>query len=262
MLNSEYFKEYESVSENIKFITNSKIRLKILATLYNKPSAMKDIHLSTSLSYSSISSNISKLEEKKLVYRESNIYFLNNDIKLYLMFILDFNKSLLFINEFSSLFMKHNISNFPRDLLNQLYLLEDSELIESSKNDIYRPYDTIKNILNKESNLKIVLPFYYHNLINSISSAVENNNSVEIILSKNIASNFKENSLNNNVKCFKVEENSCFSLFLSNKSMALGLFKKEGSYDQNRILYSENKNSLIWAENLFNNTLLKNSLNP
>ena len=35
--------------------------------------------------------------------------------------------------------------------------------------------------------------------------------------------------------------------------MNLGLFKNDGSYDQNRILNSDNPDSLKWANTLFEN---------
>ncbi|MCQ2972350.1 MAG: DUF1724 domain-containing protein [archaeon] len=33
--------------------------------------------------------------------------------------------------------------------------------------------------------------------------------------------------------------------------MSLGLFKNDGSFDQNRLLTSQNEKSVIWANNLF-----------
>ena len=60
--NQECMENYETISEEIKYITNSLVRLKILATLYEQPLNMKDINRTTGLSYSSISSNMFGLE--------------------------------------------------------------------------------------------------------------------------------------------------------------------------------------------------------
>ena len=40
---------------------------------------------------------------------------------------------------------------------------------------------------------------------------------------------------------------------ICDESMNLGLFKNDGSYDQNRILNSDTEESLIWANELFEN---------
>ncbi len=60
--NQECMENYETISEEIKYITNSLVRLKILATLYEQPLNMKDINRTTGLSYSSLSSNMFGLE--------------------------------------------------------------------------------------------------------------------------------------------------------------------------------------------------------
>ena len=80
--NENYLKSYDSISEEVKYLANSIIRLKILATLFVCPLNMKDINSITSLSYSSISSNLHNLELKGHVYREHNKYFLSNSTKL------------------------------------------------------------------------------------------------------------------------------------------------------------------------------------
>ena len=49
--------------EEMKFLINSEIRLKILGCLYNSSSSIKEIEEKTNYSYSSILDNINKLEQ-------------------------------------------------------------------------------------------------------------------------------------------------------------------------------------------------------
>ena len=72
--NQECMENYETISEEIKYITNSLVRLKILATLYEQPLNMKDINRTTGLSYSSISSNMFGLELGGFIDRSGNLY--------------------------------------------------------------------------------------------------------------------------------------------------------------------------------------------
>ena len=74
-------KNYESISEEVKHLTNSLVRLKILAILYEQPLNMKGINKTTGLSYSSISSNMVSLELEEYIYREGNFYFISNVAK-------------------------------------------------------------------------------------------------------------------------------------------------------------------------------------
>ena len=62
--------------EDIKFLINSEIRLKILGCLYNSAASIKQIEEKTNYSYSSILDNINKLEKKKiyLQYRRKVLF--------------------------------------------------------------------------------------------------------------------------------------------------------------------------------------------
>ena len=74
----EYIENIDSIFEDVKFASNSFVRLKILATLFEKPQNMKELTENTNLSYSSVSSNMHEMELKHFVYRDHNKYFLIN----------------------------------------------------------------------------------------------------------------------------------------------------------------------------------------
>ena len=67
MLKLDFNKEYlNDFQEEMKFLINSEIRLKILGCLYNSSASVKQIEEKTNYSYSSILDNINKLEQKKV----------------------------------------------------------------------------------------------------------------------------------------------------------------------------------------------------
>ena len=61
--NEDYLNDFQ---EEMKFLINSEIRLKILGCLYNSSASVKQIEEKTNCSYSSILDNINKLEQKKV----------------------------------------------------------------------------------------------------------------------------------------------------------------------------------------------------
>ena len=67
---SRTIKNYESISDDLKFLPKSLIRLKILKTLYECPMDMKQINHKTKINYSAISNTIHKLELDGYIYRE------------------------------------------------------------------------------------------------------------------------------------------------------------------------------------------------
>ena len=66
------------VEDDLKFLNNSEIRLKVLVDLLDGPLKIRDINRSSLLSYSSISSNVHKLCEEGYVEKIHNSFQLTN----------------------------------------------------------------------------------------------------------------------------------------------------------------------------------------
>ena len=240
-------KNYESISEDIKYISNSLIRIKILAVLYEGPMNMKEINEKTGLSYSSISGNMHKLELKGFVYRELNKYHLSQDMKLHMEDILELNEIIGLVNEFFNILDRHVVDIIPNQSVEELFLLGKANLIESEGVDAYKTYNYIENILKSCENVKCVLPFYYENF----SRLLNKKKKAELLVHRDVLLIY-ENALDmGNISSFKMD--NCFLLIITDEVMILGLFKQSGDFDQNRLLTSKNEDSLLWANNLFEN---------
>ncbi|MGN0177482.1 MAG: transcriptional regulator FilR1 domain-containing protein [Methanobrevibacter sp.] len=254
--NKNYLKSYDSISEEIKYLTNSIIRLKILAALYKCPLNMKDINSTTSLSYSSISSNLHNLELKGIVYREHNKYFLSNSSTLEVEQVLRLSNLLDLLNDFFNILDKHLVDVIPNQSVIELYLIGNAHLIESDGVDAYRIYKFIEEALESADEVKCILPFYHETFNDKLNKLVKNNKKVEVIIPHNLLKIFNEKSEIENLSFFKEEK--LFLLINTNESMILGLFKEDGSFDQNRLLTSKNSDSIKWANNLYENFKNKN----
>ena len=124
---SNYLKNYDVVSDDVKFAANSIIRLKILASLLEKSQNMKDLAKSTELNYSSISSTLHGLEIRDFVYRESNKYFLSNSLKVQIKHVLELKEVVNLLNRFFNIIEGHVIDMVPEKSINELYLLGKAE---------------------------------------------------------------------------------------------------------------------------------------
>ena len=249
--NNNYLKDYESISKEVKYITNSISRLKILAALYECPKNMKELTESTGLSYSSVSSTMHNLELKDFVYRESSKYYLSNSMKIEIENILELNEIMEVISKFFNILDKHLVDMIPNSSIAELYLLGQASLIESGDVDAYRTYNYIENALAEAGCVKCILPFYYENFNEQLNKLVMDKKSVEAIVSQNILHVFEKKSDVKMIYSFKKDIN--FLLIVTDNAMILGLFKDDGNFDQNRLLISKNKDSIKWAYNLFKN---------
>ena len=110
--NKNYLKNYDSISEDVKFAANSIIRLKILAALYEKPQNIKELSQNTRLNYSSISGILHDLELKEFVYRESNRYYLVNSIHTQMANVLELKEVVNLLNNFFNILDGHIVSTW------------------------------------------------------------------------------------------------------------------------------------------------------
>ena len=246
-----YLENYDSISDEVKYLNMSLIRLKILAVLYDEPLTMKDLNYNTRLSYSSISSNMHHLELRGHVYRYKNKYFLSNSTRLQIEEVLELENIMKLLNEFFNILDKHLVKMIPNQSVAELYLLGKANLIESDGIDVYKMYNYIEDVLTSAGEVKCVLPFYHENFNEKLNDLVDENKNVEAVVPEVIIGLFEEKSRIKKLSGFKGEHN--FLLIITDEVMILGLFKDDGYFDQNRLLTSKNEDSILCANNLFEN---------
>lgn len=253
---SNYLKNYDVVSDDVKFAANSIIRLKILASLLEKSQNMKDLAKSTELNYSSISSTLHGLEIRDFVYRESNKYFLSNSLKVQIKHVLELKEVVNLLNRFFNIIEGHVIDMVPEKSINELYLLGKAELVESVGIDAYKINTCIESSLADANRARCILPFYQLNFNERLNSLVNDGKFVDLIVSDEIYEIYEKKSDSRYLSSFKSKNN--FLLIVTDKMMILGLFKDNGHFDQNRLVVSENKDAMMWANNLFRNFKKRN----
>lgn len=251
--NEIYLDNYEEISDEIKHITNSVIRLHLLFSLLESNMTMKEINDITGLSYSAISSNIHTLESSGFIFREGNKYFLSNDMEFYLKNLNELNKTINVLDGFNNLFENHKVRGIPDDLISTIHMIKDSNLLESSGINAYKINKIILKNIKKSDSLKALIPINFQDLTDSLDELLEKDKKVELKIAKSIYNSFAENIdlKRSNLKISGIEKDFDFLLIIADKIMMFGLYKKDGSYDQNRILISESPESLKWAFNLF-----------
>lgn len=249
--NEEYVNNVDSIFDDVKFASNSFIRLKILATLYDKPQNMKELTETTNLSYSSISSNMHEMELKNFVYRENNKYFLTNSAKVRIADAMEFNGVIKLLNDFFNIIDSHVVDLIPVASVCELHLLGKANLMESSGVDAYRTYNFIDKCLAMADHVTCVLPFYYEPFFNNLDELASRNKEVELLVPEGIFEKIEETTKIRNLDFFTEED--VFLLIITDQVMILGLFMENGYFDQNRLITSKNENSILWAYNLFEN---------
>jgi predicted transcriptional regulator len=254
--NTNYLENYDFVSEDIRYIANSIIRLKILASLFEKPQNMKELATNTKLGYSSISSTIHGLELKDFVFRESNKYYLVNSLKAQMKNVLEVKEVVNLLNRFFNIVDGHVVDMIPHESITELHLLENAELLESGGIDAYKIHDFIEDTLGGAKRIQCILPFYQLNINKKLNNLVKKGRLVEVMACDEVFEIYEEKCESKYLYPFRQKNN--FFLIVSDEVMILGLFKEDGYFDQNRLLTSKDDNCIDWANNLFKNFKINN----
>jgi predicted transcriptional regulator len=248
------------INNDIKFLAKSEIRLKILSELYNNPDNVRGLVQKTNITYSSVSSNIGKLEKNNYITKVENKYHINPMTEVYFKTLIDFKNSMDLVNDYDAFWNKHNLNQLSINSIKRITDLKNSKLIETTPIDIYKTHNTIKKQINDSKNIKAIFPYLHPDYPKLIEKILRNKGSVELIVPRNI---FKElifrvdgkirkNSIKKgNLKVYLFKDELNLYLTICDESMSLGLFKNDGSFDQNRILVSDDFHSYNWANELF-----------
>lgn len=248
------------LNSDIKFLAKSEIRLKILSELYNHPNNIRGIVNKTKITYSSVSSNMAKLEQNNHIKKIKNKYHINPMTVIYFKTLMDFKNSIELITAYNTFWGKHNIKQLNLESIKSITDLKESELIETTPLDIYRTHNVIKEQLIKSNSVKAIFPYLHPDYPQLIENILKNNGNVELIIpndiNKALMSQINEKIRRTALKEKRLKVNPAKSdlkiyLTICDESMGLGLFKNDGSFDQNRIVISENEKSRDWALNLF-----------
>ena len=251
---------HNDVIKEMKFFTQSEIRLKILSELNKNPNNVRGLVKDTHITYSSISSNIGKLERENYIRKIKNKYHVNPMTKVYFKTLMDFKNSVEMINDYNSFWNQHNINQLSINAIKRITDLKNTTLIETTPIDIYKTHNTIKKQLINSQNVRAIFPYIHPEYPKIINTILLRGGTIELILPQNIFKEFiyrintslrKKGLKTGKLKFYKFKNELNLYLTICNKNMSLGLFKNDGSFDQNRILVSGNYNSYKWACDLF-----------
>ena len=248
------------IQENIKFLINSEIRLKILGCLYNSAASIKQIEEKTNYSYSSILDNINKLEKKNYIYSIGDKFYLYNTTRLNLTNALYFNKSAKFLRENAD-YLNQSLLDIEDDTIKDLSSLEGSKLIESNNIDLFKATEVFQRSLMGFKFLKGIFPYFHPRHEDIISYWIDNECTVELILPDEVSEAVKKFIIdyipkspgvkNKFVKLKPNDNNIKLAFTVSNKCFVLALYTKSGQFNRNSVLVSTNPEAITFGLKLF-----------
>ena len=142
------------INNDIKFLAKSEIRLKILSELYEGPNNIRGLVKNTNITYSSVSSNISKLEQNDHIEKIDNKYHINPMSEIYFKTLMDFKTSVDLITDFNDFWDEHNLNQLSIDCIMNItdlkeYLGRDWEAVQERIDTSLRSDISLLNTTNE-----------------------------------------------------------------------------------------------------------------
>ncbi|MBZ9571683.1 DUF1724 domain-containing protein [Methanobrevibacter sp. TMH8] len=255
-----YLDLYEEVMEEIKFLTNSEIRMNVLKYLSNLSANIKDLSLATNLKYSAVSHSIHRLMEYGYLYDDDGKFGLNNIALMKFMNFMNFRDSFCILRDYMDFWDDHDISCISVEDLSDLSSLKRSYLVESIRTDIYQPQNIFKEVLMNSNTVRSIFPFINSDYPIIFENLLKNSVNIELLCEKSVTQNFiqsidtetlKKGLKNGNFKIKSLKKNINLFLTITDDFMFFGLCKDSGKFDQNRLLVSNESKAIDWANKIF-----------
>ena len=262
----DILKRYEDIKGDIKFVTTSSVRAKIVLSLNKRNKDLNTLKNELDLESSAALHALKKLESHNIIIKKENEYSLSSVGKLYAIRSENLFKSFYTIKKYEKIWLNHWIDGIPKNLLKEIKCLSNSFLVESTPVDIIKPYSLFAKLMTEAHEVRSVSPIFYYPYINLYKNALKRDANMELILTPLILAKMTETAgaevLNQilsskNFKLYRIEEDIKVAFTITENFLAMGLFSTEGLYDATINLISYDADAIKWGNKLFNYYLNK-----
>lgn len=256
---TDNLKIYEKVKDNLKFISSSTVRTKIIISLTRGTTTLKDLKEQLGVDSSTILHAMKKLVNKNLVYKEGDEYFISQTGIVIGLKLIDMIKMLFIFNHKEDLIFG---SELPVDLIWELNELNFSDFILPENSDFIF-YHHFHNYIMKSKNLRGVSSICNTNILETFRLIAENDKQLEVIVTPQVIretrdvldSDILDLCLNlisdEKIKIWTIERDLSLSFFITDDLIFLGLLTNHGDDVDLKDMISYNSNAVDWGNCLF-----------
>lgn len=251
MAPKDIFELYEEIKDDLKFITSSDIRAKIVISLNEGPKKLGDLKDEVHMRSSSILHSMSQLEAKNLITREFQNYSLSQTGEMSAIVLMEMVNSLYLIKSNEEFWLNHKINEIPEYLMDKIDCLGNFKVIKSSLSDSPEQSPFNELLLGSKVIKGIISPL----IIQDELGVVDKKEDVCIILADGnlnevIAGFNLQKDTTENIKLWKIKEDLKLILIVTDKFILLNLPPAHKN-DSISYLMSETEESIKWGNKLF-----------
>jgi len=253
------YKIYEEVEEELKFLTTSGVRIKMLASLLEKPKTSTQLKDEIGVGASTVIHAARDLEQEGLLIEKTDGYHLTTIGKIMTLKLLEIIKTIYAMKRSKNFWMKHSIDGIPEKSIKNIYMLCEHELLTSSIRNVFKTLSVYMEITKKAKEFYGVSPVFVEAFVNLVTKLLNRGTKVNLVITEDVFEELKRINKkglkkvleNKNLSLWVIKETPPVAFTVTDAVFSLGLFDEEGVYDPTQDIVSFDKEALEWGRELF-----------
>lgn len=250
---------YEGVKEDLKFLTTSGVRIKLLISLNKENMTMDQFRDEFGYRTSTILPVLAELKSKDLIYKDDRQYGLTPYGKLISLKLIDFIEVLHMFKKQERFWKNHETHGIPDLFFRSIGSLSRSTIIEDMPADLFATHRHFIELLGECEVVNGVSPFIHPDFPDLFKVFVESGVVVRLVVTypvlKLMCDRHKDvlqhvaNMPNFSLRV--TDEDVKVAFTVTEKLLSLGFFRPDGTYDYGMDLVSEDAAAIRWGSALF-----------
>jgi len=236
--------------EKVRYLLSSELRLKTLRVLLESDMTLEQIKDYIDKQETNLLRTLKELQDINLVTLEDKTYSLTSTGYLATRNVMSVLDNWQTISKYARCINYHSFKKFPLEFARYMFMLDESERIESPSSDIHKTRRLYAQQLKEVTDMKIILPIYSKQYLKYIFDTIKNNNATtEIVTSRNIYEAIKKSKFGEEMKKFRhegklrifVTQDDVHEIFLTltDKGSSICFFFKDDTFDDTTFFWKE-----------------------
>jgi predicted transcriptional regulator len=250
---------YNEIQEELKFLTTSGVRIKLLVSLNNEKMTVDQFRDEFGYRTSTILPVLAELKSKDLIYKEDRQYGVTPYGKLISSKLIDFIETLCMFKTQERFWKSHETYVIPDLFFRNIGSLSRSTLIEDMPADLFATHRRFTELLGECEVVNGVSPFIHPDFPDLFKVFVEGGVVVRLVVTypvlKLMCDRHKDVlqhvATMPNFSVRVIEDDVKVAFTVTEKLLSLGFFRPDGTYDYNMDLISEDAAAIDWGNMLF-----------
>ncbi len=241
----------------LKTITFSKKRRDILFILFRGSKNLNEIKTILNVDPPEILPRIKELESCGLIYRKGDNIALTEIGKVLCYHFYKLCKTTEIFEKDLEFWMEHDLTGIPEEFLLRLYELGNYKIVKSSPESIFEPHIKFMEEIKKSKRIFGVSPIFHPDYPKVFLGLAEKGVEISIITTERVFNRIRKEYERELEKFIKManfmicRENLKVAFTVTDRFLSLGLFYKNGFYDNHQDIFSYDESAVKWGIELF-----------